>query len=334
MKRRMTERTHRPTEPARGERRLRVRRAVRYIVGTVVVSVLLVIAGGLAFIYSGFYSLAAMEPHAAIVRWALGTLQVRSVEFHARGIRVPELQDPDLIRRGVVLYDELCVSCHGAPGIDSDPVGRGMNPTPPRLAIVAPDYSDREIFWIIKNGFKMAGMPGFEIGHPERELWSLTAFVRRLPELTQDEYRLMLAAAAGQVPHEAVPWLAIGDRGLERMRRLGDPDRGRILLAEFGCGACHVIPGVRRASGTAGPPLFDWSDRHYIAGMLLNDPDNLVRWIMDPQSADPGTVMPTLGVDEPRALDMAAYLFTLGKGLPPSVAIDRPKGTREEPAQP
>jgi cytochrome c1 len=95
-----------------------------------------------------------------------------------------------------------------------------------------------------------------------------------------------------------------------------------------------VIPGVARATGSAGPPLFGWSDRHYIAGVQLNNPDNLVRWIVDPQRVDPGTVMPTLGVNSTQALDMAAYLFTLGEGLPPSVAIDRPKGQRDEPASP
>jgi mono/diheme cytochrome c family protein len=317
------------------ERPVRFRQAAKYVLGTVLAGLLLVGAGGLVFIYSGVYSLAATEPHLGIVRWALGTLQARSVAFHARGIRAPELEDPELIRRGVVLYGELCVVCHGAPGVEPDPViGRGMNPNPPRLALVAPDYSDGEIYWIIRNGFKMAGMPGFETGHTERDLWSLTAFVRRIPELTRDEYLAMLAALAGTVAADAVPWLAVGDHGLARMRSVGNPERGRDLLADFGCGSCHVIPGVQRATGTAGPPLFDWSDRHYIAGMLLNNPDNLVRWIVDPQSADPGTVMPTLGVDSALALDMAAYLFTLGKGLPPSVAIDRPKGSRDEPAQP
>jgi cytochrome c1 len=51
--------------------------------------------------------------------------------------------------------------------------------------------------------------------------------------------------------------------------------------------------------------------RSYIAGQLVNSPDNLVRWIMDPQGVEPGTAMPNLGVVPVVARDMAAYLYTL-----------------------
>jgi mono/diheme cytochrome c family protein len=261
-------------------------------------------------------------------------MQLRSVAFHARRITPPELKDAALVRQGLALYRELCVSCHGAPGVDPDPVGRGMNPNPPRLALAAPDYADREIYWIIKNGFKMAGMPGFEVGHTERELWALTAFVRRIPQLSDEEYERMQLVLDGTLSEDSVPWLPAGDQGLARMRTHGDSERGRALLGQFGCGSCHVIPGVPRAAGSAGPPLFGWSDRHYIAGLLINNPDNLVRWIVDPQRMDPGTVMPALGVDSAQALDIAAYLFTLGKGLPPAVAIEQPERRRDGDVQP
>jgi len=91
----------------------------------------------------------------------------------------------------------------------------------------------------------------------------------------------------------------------------GDPGRGAALISSFGCGSCHVIPGVRDADGTVGPPLTDFSDRGYIAGELPNNGDNLIRWIMDPRDVEPGTAMPDLGVTESQARDIAAYLFTL-----------------------
>jgi cytochrome c len=92
----------------------------------------------------------------------------------------------------------------------------------------------------------------------------------------------------------------------------GDPGRGRELVHEYACGSCHVIPGVAAASNLAGPPLTHWAERQYIAGALWNTPDNLIRWIMDPQVIEPGTAMPDLGVTEEEARHMAAYLFTLG----------------------
>jgi cytochrome c len=91
----------------------------------------------------------------------------------------------------------------------------------------------------------------------------------------------------------------------------GDPERGRTSLGGFGCGSCHVIPGVRGANGMVGPPLTGFAGRAYIAGQLANQPDNLVRWIQDPQAVEPGTAMPNLGVVPEVARDMAAYLYTL-----------------------
>jgi cytochrome c len=91
----------------------------------------------------------------------------------------------------------------------------------------------------------------------------------------------------------------------------GDPKQGAILLSAHGCGACHTIPGVSGATGSIGPPLTGYARRVYVAGKLPNQLDNLVRWIRDPQSIEPGTAMPNLFVNESEARAMAAYLYTL-----------------------
>lgn len=89
------------------------------------------------------------------------------------------------------------------------------------------------------------------------------------------------------------------------------PARGARLIVVYGCGSCHVIPGVPAAEGRVGPPLTDYADRTFVAGKLRNEPDALVRWIRDPQLVTPGTAMPALGVTELDARDIAAYLYTL-----------------------
>lgn len=96
--------------------------------------------------------------------------------------------------------------------------------------------------------------------------------------------------------------------------RGGDPERGRELVAAYGCGGCHSVPGVAGASGSVGPPLDGFGDRAYIAGALRNEPGALVRWIRSPQSVEPGTAMPDLGVGEVQARHIAAYLYTLRAG--------------------
>lgn len=93
----------------------------------------------------------------------------------------------------------------------------------------------------------------------------------------------------------------------------GDPERGRIALSQYACRACHMIPGVTGSEVYVGRTLEDLGDRQYIGGKLPNNQANLVRWIRDPQSIDPGTAMPAMGVSERDAIDMSAYLLTLKK---------------------
>ena len=91
----------------------------------------------------------------------------------------------------------------------------------------------------------------------------------------------------------------------------GDPYRGAQSIQRQGCHSCHRIPGIPGANSYVGPPLNGWSARQYIAGSLENTPNNLVAWIMNPQSIEPGTAMPDMNIDEQEARDIAAYLYTL-----------------------
>lgn len=88
-----------------------------------------------------------------------------------------------------------------------------------------------------------------------------------------------------------------------------DPQRGRELMAHYQCGRCHVAAEVPAAAGRIGPPLDGFGQRSYIAGELPNTPDNLVRWLRDPQAAVPGAAMPSMGLSEADARDVAAYLL-------------------------
>ncbi len=91
----------------------------------------------------------------------------------------------------------------------------------------------------------------------------------------------------------------------------GDPRRGRDLVEVYACGSCHVVPRVRGADSQVGPPLTGFAERAYIAGELPNNAQNLIRWIMNPRAVEPNTAMPPMGVTEPEARDLAAFLYTL-----------------------
>lgn len=91
----------------------------------------------------------------------------------------------------------------------------------------------------------------------------------------------------------------------------GSPQRGKTAISKYGCATCHTIPGVHGADALVGPPLTQMGSRSYIAGVLPNTPDNMIRWIQNPPQVDQLTAMPNLGVTEQDARDIAGYLYTL-----------------------
>lgn len=102
-----------------------------------------------------------------------------------------------------------------------------------------------------------------------------------------------------------------GDRGTPNPVPGGDPERGATALATLGCAGCHTINGIRGADANVGPPLTRMGRRTMIAGRVPNTVENMIQWIRSPQSIEPGTAMPDLGVTDQTARDIAAYLYTL-----------------------
>lgn len=119
----------------------------------------------------------------------------------------------------------------------------------------------------------------------------------------------LAAAAGGAVLYET------RERAEARMRAVartgGDPDRARDLMRKYGCAGCHSVPGVRAPGGRAALPLADVGARVYIGGVLTNNGDNLVRWIVNPKAFTSNTAMPVTGISEAEARDVAAYLYAL-----------------------
>jgi cytochrome c2 len=93
----------------------------------------------------------------------------------------------------------------------------------------------------------------------------------------------------------------------------GDPGRGEAMFIQYGCGSCHALKNVRSATGMVGPPLDGIALRVIIGGHLANKPENMERWIRDPQHVSPGTAMPDLQVGAADARDITAFLYTRAK---------------------
>jgi len=147
------------------------------------------ICTALAVVLSGVIDVAASSPHSEPARWLLSTTMEHSVRRRARDlVPPPSLEDPGRVGAGFVAYEDMCAGCHGTPGAEPSVIAVGLEPEPPRLAEGPGDWSDRELFWIIKHGVRMTGMPAFGTTHQDGELWDLVAFLRRLPTLSESQY--------------------------------------------------------------------------------------------------------------------------------------------------
>jgi mono/diheme cytochrome c family protein len=156
---------------------------------TVIITLVVLIVIGLAFMYSGIYNVAAINPPGALETWFFSTISDNSVEHHSNSIKVPQLDDAATVDSGFVQFNRRCVGCHGAPGIKPGGISRALNPEPPDLAESLGDQSDGEIYWVVYNGIKMTAMPSFGKSHTENQIWQIAAFARLLPKMTAEQYQ-------------------------------------------------------------------------------------------------------------------------------------------------
>ncbi len=173
---------------------------MRWIYALAVIVVLLAAAAA-GYVYTGAYDVAASRPHPPATIWLLHTAMTQSVQRHARGVAPPELAGR--IERGFLAYRDMCEGCHGAPGVTPSAVGQGLRPRPAELSKTAERWSPSELFWIVKHGIRMTGMPAWGATHSEEEIWDVVAFVQRLPEVSPAEYRRMDRERPGAVHRHA-----------------------------------------------------------------------------------------------------------------------------------
>lgn len=258
-------------------------------------------AAAAAVVWAGLYDVAATKLHWQPVHDLLETTMHRSVKRHAQHLAAPaDLLAPARLARGAACYRQHCLACHGGPGIAVEPLARSMQPLPGPLVDVGRRFTAPELYWIVRHGIKMSGMPAWQHRMSDADQWAVAAFVHTLHRQAPAEFQSTISAApaaACEPPAGASP--------------PPDPARGRTLFSHYACTSCHQIPGVTGPRTHVGPPLQGFAERGLIAGQLPNTQQNLVRWIREPQAVDAATAMPDMQVGERDAQDMAAYLRTL-----------------------
>jgi cytochrome c553 len=138
------------------------------------------------------------------------------------------------VLRGAGHYEGGCRPCHGRPGEPLPRIPASMTPHAPRLAPRLPSWRPRGLFYIVRHGVKLTGMPAWPAGHRDDEVWAVVAFLRVLPELDAAEYETLIH---GEAP-EPVPFAA------SHRQEPAPP-----ALVETTCGRCHGARGHGRGDG-------------------------------------------------------------------------------------
>jgi cytochrome c553 len=188
------------------------------------------VAGALLVAVSGVVPIKASSGHWSITERFLQFSKTRSIATHSSFIDTPALDDPSLVLRGAGHFDLGCRPCHGAPPGDVPRIAEFMLPPPPDLTRIVPRRTPPELFYVVKHGIKLTGMPAWTAQQRDDEVWAIVAFLRRLPDMTAKEYRTL---SRGQSD--------------EPFDLLAGP-RAPPVVGET-CARCHGMDGLGRAPG-------------------------------------------------------------------------------------
>jgi cytochrome c553/cytochrome c5 len=210
--------------------------------------------GGLLVAASGIVSVKASSGHLAITEWMLQFGKRRSVATHTLGVDAPAMDEPWLVLKGAGHYETGCRPCHGAPDLERQPrIARAMTPPPPRLAPRIAEWEPEELFYIVKHGIKLTGMPAWPSQQRDDEVRAMVAFLLVLPDLDAAGYRRLVHAETGE--DGAAPPL------LDLVTSARPP-----AAVTASCARCHGVDG--RGRGDAAFPSLAGQRREYLVAAL------------------------------------------------------------------
>ncbi|WP_111748485.1 c-type cytochrome [Salinisphaera orenii] len=171
-------------------------RAWKIVGATLVISFLAVGVAFATVVYTGAYNVAATSKHLSVTYWTIKKTYQNSIANHASSIETPkDFGTRKQVLMGAANYKEMCSGCHTPPGGKPSAMAKGMYPLPPNLSESGEKMPANQIFWILQHGIKASGMPAWGVTHGKEELWALTAFVKKFPELDGKQYQQLLKTA-------------------------------------------------------------------------------------------------------------------------------------------
>ena len=163
---------------------------MRILAGIGVLAIVVAV-GAAFFFFGGFFNVAASEPDPGVVNWALIKVRMASIAHHANVNSPINLDDASIVQAGAKAFAVRgCANCHGAPGVNWQKFSEGLQPDPPDLKDVVKEREPAQLFWVVKHGIKMTGMPSFgAIGADDKEVWSIVAFIKKIPNVSEADFK-------------------------------------------------------------------------------------------------------------------------------------------------
>lgn len=255
-------------------------------------------AGALAVVASGVIPITASSGHWPITEWFLHFAMRRSVATHALLVSRPpdDLDAAGMLLRGAGHYEAGCRPCHGAPGDTLPPIPRAMTPHPPPLGERVAAWSPRELFYIVRHGVKMTGMPAWPSAQREDEVWAVVAFLRRLPELDASAYEQLVRPGHSSLAEMSAATASV------------DPPPGIVRSL---CARCHGTDGYGR--GVAAFPKLAGQREEYLRRALRGYAEG---------RRHSGIMTPLVAGLQAETVDAAARYYASREPSPPPATVD------------
>jgi len=179
---------------------------MRFLAFIGLLAILGAVAAGIYF-FGGYYNVAGTAAESDLLAGTLARVRAASIARHAGDIPPPSLNDPAVVQAGARAFSERgCVNCHGGPGVKWVKFSEGLHPDPPDLKELANERAPQQLFWVIKNGINMTGMPSFgAIEVRDQEIWAIVAFVKKLPTVSDDDFKAWTAPVASTPAAPSLP---------------------------------------------------------------------------------------------------------------------------------
>jgi mono/diheme cytochrome c family protein len=168
-----------------------------FILGVIITLVVLV-AGGLAFAFLGFLPTNADSVPPRWEQRIANTAVDASMERHAPRITNPVPPTDDNLIQGMKIYTMNCAGCHGTLDNKASPLEKSFYPPPPQIVIDPLDDPEWHIYYTIRTGVRYSGMPAWNQALTEADMWKVSAFlsrIQKLPPAVQDYWKKSFGVA-------------------------------------------------------------------------------------------------------------------------------------------